>query len=205
MNQDFYTYLQKLHQFVQFQESRIQKLEKLAGDLQQQVNSLKDRPPIQVDTIEYKFDQLKVETLEGTLNIGLNPAELQGIEDFAVKGSSVSAPLAQQAQMQRAMDMEEDIEKYLETDLPDIFSETARELGMEADGTYLNFIKEDIKKQLPGRIDYYLKQGQQNQELSRNPEGWKESSLEQIKKEIRNGVKAFLGNLPENMKGMKPE
>jgi spore germination protein PC len=205
MNQDFYTYLQKLHQFVQFQESRIQKLEQLAGDLQQQVNSLKDRPPIQVDTIEYKFDQLKVETLEGTLNIGLNPSELQGIEDFAVKGSSVSSPITQQTQMQRAMDMEEDIEKFLETDLPDIFSETARELEMEADSTYLNFIKEDIKKQLPGRIDYYLKQGQQNQELSRNPEGWRESSLEHIKKEIRNGVKAFLGNLPENMKGMKTE
>ena len=34
--------------------------------------------------MEYKFDQLKVETLEGTLNIGLNPSDLQGIEDFSV-------------------------------------------------------------------------------------------------------------------------
>ena len=34
--------------------------------------------------LEYKFDQLKVETLEGTLNIGLNPSDLQGIEDFSI-------------------------------------------------------------------------------------------------------------------------
>jgi len=29
-----------------------------------------------LEKIEYKFDQLKVETLEGTLSIGLSPTEL---------------------------------------------------------------------------------------------------------------------------------
>ena len=36
--------------------------------------------------MEYKFDQLKVENLNGTLNIGLNPFSAKGqqIEDFQV-------------------------------------------------------------------------------------------------------------------------
>ncbi|MGD6841560.1 spore germination protein GerPC [Bacillus infantis] len=205
MNQDFYTYLQKLHQFVHYQDSRIKKLEKLAGELQQQLNALKDRPPIQVDTIEYKFDQLKVETLEGTLNIGLNPSELQGIEDFAVKGSNVSVPPAPQGQMQRAVEIEEDIEAFLEKDLPQVYAEAAGGLNLEADSSYLSFIKEDVKKQLPSRIDYYMKQAQNNQQMARNPEGWWKEAASLIKGEIRNGVKAFLGNLPETMKGMKKE
>ena len=37
------------------------------------MNSLKEAPSTKIDRIEYKFDQLKIETLEGTLNIGLNP------------------------------------------------------------------------------------------------------------------------------------
>lgn len=205
MNQDFYTYMQKLHQFVQYQDSRIKKLEKLTGELQQQLNALKDRPPIQVDTIEYKFDQLKVETLEGTLNIGLNPSELQGIEDLAVKGSNVSVPPTPQGQMQRVVEIEEDIEAFLEKELPQIYEEAAGGLNLEADSSYLSFIKEDVKKQLPSRIDYYMKQAQNNQQMARNPEGWWKEAASLIKGEIRNGVKAFLGNLPENMKGMKKE
>ncbi|SIB86220.1 Spore germination protein GerPC [Mycobacteroides abscessus subsp. abscessus] len=53
--------------------------------------------------------------------------------------------------------------------------------------------------------DYYVKQAQNNQQMARNPEGWWKEAASLIKGEIRNGVKAFLGNLPENMKGMKKE
>ena len=42
--------------------------------------------------MEYKFDQLKVETLEGTLNIGLNPSDLQAIEDFSVPNGKGKGP-----------------------------------------------------------------------------------------------------------------
>ncbi len=39
-----------------------------------------------MEKIEYKFDQLKVESLDGTLNIGLNPSNLkETIEDLAVE------------------------------------------------------------------------------------------------------------------------
>ena len=59
-------------------------MQKKIQSLEKQVSEFQNRPPVHIDRMEYKFDQLKVETLEGTLNIGLNPSDLQGIEDFSV-------------------------------------------------------------------------------------------------------------------------
>ena len=46
--------------------------------MEQKITELQSRPSVHVEKLEYKFDQLKVEKLEGTLNIGLNPTDLQG-------------------------------------------------------------------------------------------------------------------------------
>ncbi len=94
----------------------------------EELQQLKEKPAVHVDRIEYKFDQLKVETLEGTLNIGLNPSDLSGIEDFAVQNQTVSTPFSPKAQMQRSMKVEEAIYQYLETDLPQIIEEYPKEI-----------------------------------------------------------------------------
>ncbi len=76
---------------------------------------------------------------------------------------------------------------------------------MEPNESYLSFIKEDIIKQLPDRIDYHLKTTQPNERSSENEPLPDESIIEAIKQEIQNGVNVFLTHLPENMKGMKTE
>ena len=70
-----YQYLQQLHSIVMKQENKILHLEKAIFQLNKEIQELKQKPAIHVDKMEYKFDQLKVETLEGTLNIGLNPSD----------------------------------------------------------------------------------------------------------------------------------
>ncbi|KAB2337169.1 spore gernimation protein [Cytobacillus depressus] len=209
MNQELYSYLQKMHLFIEAQEKRISYLEKKVKELEKLTGELKTRPPIRVDRIEYKFDQLKVETLDGTLNIGLNPSELQEIEDFAINNKGINTPNQPKVHFQRTMELEEEMYKYLETDLQGVIEETAQALNTTVDESYTTFIKEDIKKQLPIRIEYYLKQQAAAPKREQSPEN-EESDLnqpivEQLKKEIRNGVQTFLKNLPENMKGMKNE
>ena len=66
------------------QDQKIRSLQQKMISMEQKITELQNRPPVHVEKMEYKFDQLKVETLEGTLNIGLNPTDLQGIEDFSV-------------------------------------------------------------------------------------------------------------------------
>ncbi|KOP81689.1 spore germination protein GerPC [Cytobacillus solani] len=206
MSQEFYSYLQGMHSFIEAQERRIQSLEKIISELQKEMKSLKERPPINIERIDYKFDQLKVETLEGTLNIGLNPNDLENIDDFAVDNQKINAPVSPKNFMKKAMEIEDEMYRYLESDLPNIIAEVQMSLNVPADESYISFIKEDIKKQLPNRIDYYLKQfddpSNQNhgQDRSLNDE-----VINQLKIEIRNGVHAFISHLPEHVKGMKKE
>ena len=168
------------------------------------MKQLKEKQGIHVDKIEYKFDQLKVETLEGTLTIGLNPNDLSGIEDFAIQNQSLNTPITPKTQMQRSMKIEEAIFRYLESDLPEIIEETRQKLTIQPNESYLSFIKEDIIKQLPNRIEYHLKASNAQNRSAENVIVTEETIIETLKQEIQNGVYVFFSNLPENVKGMNP-
>lgn len=66
-------YLQQLHDYIQTQNKKIEKMKQMIEELQQDIKDLKEKQVPSVIKNEYKFDLLKVERLEGTLNIGLNP------------------------------------------------------------------------------------------------------------------------------------
>jgi spore germination protein PC len=203
MYQDYSQLLQWVQMTLQIQENRIAALEQTIQKLQEQLKQLKDKPNIQVEKIEYKFDQLKVETLDGTLNIGLNPSDLANIEDFAVQNQSLNTPIHPKAQMQRSMKIEESIYQYLETELPVVFKETQNQLNVQLDDSYLDFIKQDIMKQLPTRIDYHV----QNTAANKREGGQStvESIIELLKQEISKGILIFINHLPDNVKGMNTQ
>jgi spore germination protein PC len=204
MYQDFYQYLQWLQGYIQAQENRIASLEQAIRGMMEEIKQLNERKTVHVDKIEYHFDQLKVEKLDGTLTIGLNPNDLSGIEDFAVQNQSLSSPLAPRNQMQRSMKIEEAIYRYLETDLPQIIEDTQKRLQLQPNESYLSFIKEDIIKQLPNRIDHHLK-ASMPKDRSIDDITIDDQIIELIKQEIANGVFVFLNNLPEHVKGMRTE
>ena len=92
MNQDIYQILQSMQTYIYNQDILIRGMQKKIQSLEKQVSEIQNRPPVHIDRMEYKFDQLKVETLEGTLNIGLNPSDLQGIEDYSVPNGKGKGP-----------------------------------------------------------------------------------------------------------------
>ncbi|CAH2713526.1 putative spore germination protein GerPC [Neobacillus rhizosphaerae] len=205
MYQDVYQYLQGMQMYIQAQEKRIVSLETTVQKMKEEIQQLNEKKLIHVDKIEYKFDQLKVETLEGTLNIGLNPSDLSEIEDFAVQNQTLTSPFSPKAQMQRSMKIEEAIYRYLETDLPQIIVDTQKKFNMEPSDSYLAFIKEDIIKQLPNRIEFHLKASKAQNRSIENGSDADIQIIEVLKQEIQNGVFVFINQLPENVKGMKPE
>jgi spore germination protein PC len=205
MYQDYYQYLQWLQMCIQAQEQRIVTLETTIQKMREELKQMKEKPAIHVDTIEYKFDQLKVETLEGTLNIGLNPSDLSGIEDFAVQNQSLNTPLSPKEQMQRSMKIEETMYMYLETELPQLIEDTQTKLNIQPNESYLSFIKQDIIKQLPSRIEYHLKSDTTQDRSGKKKVTDDETVIELLKQEIQNGVFVFLNNLPDNVKGMNSE
>ncbi|MCM3586099.1 spore germination protein GerPC [Mesobacillus maritimus] len=195
MNNELYQYLKELHHFVEHQSTKIKTLEKQLAELQKELSTLKERPPVQVGTIEYKFDQLKVETLEGTLNIGLNPSDLEGISDFTVDNKNIQTPVAPKDQFMRSMEIENELREYLEGNLPEVFEKTQQKLQFNVDESYYSFIKEDITKQLSSRIATHLNHlPQESKELT---EDMKLDIIEKIKGEIQHGVFLFLNQLKE--------
>lgn len=201
MYQDYSQYLQWLQRCIQAQEQRILTLENALQKMREDIKLVNEKQAVHIDKIEYKFDQLKVETLEGTLNIGLNPSELSGIEDFAVQNQSLTTPISPKHQMQRSMKIEEAIYRYLETDLPLVVEAVQRELNVQPNDEYLSFVKQDIIKQLPSRIEHHLAAKSASSRSSENTPS-DELIIEALKKEIQNGVMVFFSNLPENLKGM---
>lgn len=204
LNPDMIHYLEQLHHYVQGQQKRIKALEKAVFELKNEVNELRNRAPIQVDSIHYSFDQLKVETLEGTLNIGLNPSDLQGIEEFAVNQQPNLNPnpkmMRPEARTEAIIMIEDELYRYLETEVPQLFKQFQDQSRVGIEDSYLDFIRVDIKKQIPKRIeDYFIKFSPQEHSANEQNTIYEEI-INQIKKDINSGVQSFLQNL-EKEKG----
>ncbi|MDD9271048.1 spore germination protein GerPC [Paenibacillus sp. GCM10023248] len=84
--------------FIETQKRRIDELETTVKKLQSDLDALKDQKRFHIDKIEYNFDQLKVEKLDGTLTIGISPSSLDNVDDFTVNGASVGKDTAGQDQ-----------------------------------------------------------------------------------------------------------
>ncbi|WP_042356517.1 spore germination protein GerPC [Bacillus rubiinfantis] len=205
MSQDLYQYLQWLQMFMQSQEQRITALEQVIANLQDQLKNIEEKKSIHVDKIEYKFDQLKVERLEGTLNIGLNPNDLSEIDDFAIQNQTLSTPFSPETSMRAAMKIEGAIHQYLETELPLVIEDNQRKLAIPSNQSYYSFIKQDILKQLPNRIDYHIKVSQTTNHQDESSDKIIDDIITALKQEINNGVHVFLSNLPDDVKGMSSE
>lgn len=198
MSQNMYQVIQSIQAYLYAQDKTIRKLQKKIDMLEKKMTELQDRPPVHVEKMEYKFDQLKVETLEGTLNIGLNPSDLNAIEDFSVPNKN--GPANPKERMSMFTDIESRVNQYLDENLQTIMRNTGEQLQFQVDDTYRDFILQDIKKQLPSRIEYYLNQPPKNGSTHDQRKEW---IFEQMMKEIHHGISTFLQHLPENMKGPK--
>jgi spore germination protein PC len=203
-NYEFYEYIRQLHLFVEAQSKKIKNLETLVQSLVSDLNELKSKPTIQVEKIEYKFDQLKVETLEGTLNIGLNPTDLQAIEDFAVEGKqAVGHPFCPTNQFQATMRIEESLLQNIDSEVVSIIQHYNQEYNVNIDESYVAFIKDDIRKQLPNRIQFHLNQIPIDQRTNAQGPVNENRIIELIKNDIQAGIYTFLNNLPNEVKGRK--
>lgn len=211
MSYDFYQYSEKMSHYLQLLEKRIKDLEKQVAALTNEITTIKEKPSVHIERIDYSFDQLKVETLEGTLNIGLNPEDLSNIEELAINPNSpinqphapFYPPIDPKQMMNRSMDIEEEMNQYIQLELPDIIRKKQIELNMPEEDSYISFIQEDVTKQMPTRIQYYLQQGANRKQ--KESKLTNDDIIQALKEEMENGVHLFLSHIPDNMKGSGKE
>lgn len=200
-------YLQQFYNQHQAQQRKISELEKLVAQLQDDLTTLKQEPRTNIEHMEYKFDQLKIEKLDGTLNIGLTPGSGDLQDEFSVNGQNLQSQTQSQMAAQGIAppsgvypDVEEtvrrNIAEYLSghawVDLKNIEKEQQHAL----DDPYRGFILEDIRKQVNPRIRHYLNQKKDgitqdnHQEISNR-------ITQQVKSDIYEGMQNFIGKIKQ--------
>ena len=196
MNSDFYQYTIEMKAYLEKMEKRVTDLELELTSFKNQLKQRELQQPVTIEKIEYKFDQLKIERLDGTLNIGINPSELQELSDFTIDQKPFPVPNNAQERHQMAESITLEITTFIEQHLSDLISENERELGRDFEGQYDAFIKDDLYKQLHERIQFYLDQFPFNPKQERDQD-YKERIIEQMKTDIEQAIRVFLQNLNE--------
>jgi len=155
-------------QKLQQQHAQIEMLTAEVARLCEKVKELEARPVYAIESIQYHFDQLKVEKLEGTLNIGMTAPGVDGepfsgngngaIDQLAVPKKQVF-PSAANAITPPSAEYEAiyaEINRYLDTEAPIKLQRLEAEYGIPIDPYHRRIIVEDVRKQMPARIQYYL-------------------------------------------------
>lgn len=72
----------QLHYRLDEQQAVINRLMKQIDGLTEQMKNAESRPLYHIDSLAYHFDQLKVEKLDGTLNIGMTPPSEETVKEI---------------------------------------------------------------------------------------------------------------------------
>ncbi|MYL47617.1 hypothetical protein GLV94_18410 [Virgibacillus halodenitrificans] len=187
MHGDWTTYLNELHQYMKKQERMIIDLEKRLFDLEsatQKANSTT------IEKIEYNFDQLKIERLDGTLHIGLSPSDLANIEDLGLPKNPASSSSQPPFSHQK---LQTELSQYLQQNGAEFIRNMANHHNRAIDREYESVLIQDITKQLPERIVYYEQKAlQENKNIA--DEQLHHYIATQIKHEIQQSLAKYMEN-----------
>ncbi|MDQ0214788.1 spore germination protein PC [Oikeobacillus pervagus] len=190
---NYYALIQQLYQVIGGQNQQILSLKKEIQLLKEEFQSFKTKTPVHVDRIEYKFDQLKVETLEGTLNIGMNPSDLGDIADTNISTPQpIGHDMAQDEMIQTIRDK---MNEYMEKELPHIIQKNEAQLNRSLTPQYYDLIKEDLTKQLPERIQFYVRQFSK-EGPNKKKETQEQTIINHVKQDIQQAIFHFMSKLP---------
>jgi spore germination protein PC len=168
--------IQQLFHHLHWQAQKLMQLESSQQNISREIESIKKEPTTpMIDKIEYKFDQLKIEKLEGTLNIGITPNSGKSIEDFSINGQALDE--------RSTGSIQNKINDYLHTDMPLEIQRLSGEFNIFLDHERLSLIIEDLKKQTEERIRYYSSE---------------DAIFEKVKKDMLAGINQYFKNLSES-------
>lgn len=198
-------YFQNMHHYILTQAEKVAELEKTLESMRQELNALKEQKRVHIDKIEYKFDQLKVEKLDGTLNIGITP---QSIDELAVEKDSEKdsdhqedeQPVKPAAVYQE--DVQRELDQYLDKDVSEQITQFEQNAEFNLDPWHRMMIIDDLRRQMKERMLHYFHQmepGASADQLS----SIKDSVLFRTKTDIQKAVNLYFNKLKNKDVGEK--
>lgn len=196
--------IQQLEEMIRQLQAKTDSFESTISSLQNELSQLKNSPQT---SIEYKFDQLKIETLEGTLNIGLTPGGnggFENIEDLGVNGGNFQVNQQKPPETPFTNDMynwiNQGVDHYLNHDIFNDIKKAERKSQFKLDESQQKLILEDIKKQMGLRLPHYM-MAAKKEGVRANPTQEADRIMTQIKKDIFNGIEIYMNNEKKKSQG----
>ncbi|MCF6137374.1 spore germination protein GerPC [Pseudalkalibacillus berkeleyi] len=195
--------IMQLEEFIRQLQEKTNSLESMITTLQNEITQLKSSPNT---SIEYKFDQLKIETLEGTLNIGLTPGGngFENIEDLGVNGGnfqvnqqkSPTTPFTDEMYQW----MNQGVDHYLNYDVFKDIQKVEQKSAYTLPESQRKLIIDDIKKQMSQRLPHYM-MATKRDKAEKNPNQEVDRIMTQIKKDILTGIEIYINNEKKKSQG----
>lgn len=185
-NNEMYNYLKQVQHNYKLQCEKINSLENIINSLQADIIKIKNSKSLHVDKIEYNFDQLKIETLEGTLNIGISPNGIDSIEEFEVDDNN-SLDLTKKIQKQ--------MENYFNKDVFNDISTIEQKNNYFLTDNYKELVINDVKTQMNKQISSYVNKTNR-EENNNDPEQIEKSIIKNVKNDVTKAIDTFIKQLP---------
>jgi len=200
--EDWSQWMQRLYQT----ELRLQQLTEKMQEVQKQLDEVKSKPPLHV---EYHFDQLKVNRLEGTLNVGMSPPGMPGIESFETPDPACwkpdAGPVDESETQLRGLQRE--MNAFMDQEAADALVSLERQYGIPLDEEHRRKVLQDVKNQINERVRYYAKTAPYPaQGTEEERQKWAASVKDKTKRDIQAAFSAYLYKLKgQTSKGASPQ
>ncbi|MBB6452999.1 spore germination protein PC [Salirhabdus euzebyi] len=188
---NWHDYFSSLQNEIKNQQKKMSRLEEQVKVLESKVLTLQETPKTNVEKIEYHFDQLKIETLEGTLNIGLSPDGLSATDELSIPNPIPKQQQATPNQSPIVQELVQYLHPFFQQELPSKINEFAQESEKSFPPGFENMIIQDIYKQIPERIQHYTRLHSENNNGMLNNET-KQKIVEDVKNEILHSVRNYI-------------
>lgn len=160
LENEIWRLLQQLNQQINWQTHQLQVILNAVQSLEKEVQALKAIRQPTIDKVEYNFDQLKVEKLEGTLNVGLTPGALGQDGQYAVNGQNLEDLDIQQSAPVPAFGISERlnsrVQEYLNEDAETEIVACEQKYQYKLGENFRKVMLDDLRKQMDQRIHHYL-------------------------------------------------
>lgn len=186
-NSDWNRYFYELQQHIQNQDERIKSLEE---QVQHLISSQEGKNGVTIERVEYKFDQLKIETLSGSLHIGLSPEDLNPIEDLALGQANQPPPYPNTPTMDQHILNE--LNQWCQSFVPHMIDDLANTYNRNIDESHQTVMIQDIQKQFPHRIAHYHKLAEE--QSMTNEHELKAYIIDHIQNEVHQSLTKYMKN-----------
>ncbi|HUC92751.1 MAG TPA: spore germination protein GerPC [Paenibacillus sp.] len=195
---DLYRYIvclqQEVHRVLVLQNNRMNELANELAAVRAQLERLERLPRMNIEKIEYSFEQLKVERLDGTLIIGISPFDTGTIQDLQVQQQHQEDVTFGQTNAPEDPErpIRKDVGDYIRRHVPELLAKEAQARGLELLPEHRELIVEDMLKQIDERIGAYYRFMQGDKNTNKDGQTVADLVFQKVKQDVHAALERYV-------------